>query len=64
MACLALAGCFTEPKVETTEVWEGHYFMTNDVQDAVQKIQLKDKQSIWLLSNTSLKRLLKDAGAR
>ncbi len=55
---MLLAGCATQPVVEPTEVWEGHFFSTNQVQEAIQKIQLKDKQSVWILSNTTLKRLL------
>lgn len=55
---MLLAGCATQPVVEPTEVWEGHFYNTNQVQEAVQKMQLKDKQSVWILSNTTLKRLL------
>lgn len=31
IACLMLAGCITEPKVETTEPWEGHYYSFDEL---------------------------------
>lgn len=58
-----LAGCMTTPRIETTEPWEGHYFSFDDLKTKTENQQLKEKQSMWLLSNTTLKRLLKDAGA-
>ena len=64
IACLILAGCITEPKVETTEPWEGHYYSFDELKSKIEGQQLEEKQSIWLLSNTTLKRLLKNAGAK
>lgn len=61
---LVLSGCMTTPLVETTEPWEGHYFSFDELKTKTNGQQLKEKQSLWLLSNTTLKRLLKDAGAR
>ena len=63
-ACLFLAGCITEPKIETTSPWEGHYYSFDELKSKIENQQLEEKQSIWLLSNTTLKRLLKDAGAK
>ena len=62
--CLMLVGCITEPKVETTEPWEGHYYSFDELKSKIEGQQLEEKQSIWLLSNTTLKRLLKNAGAK
>ena len=59
-----LAGCATSPKVETTKPWEGHYFDTNSINAAIQKIQLEKKESVWILSNSTLKRLLTNVGER
>jgi len=64
ITCLILAGCITEHKVETTEPWEGHYYSFDELKSKTEGQQLGEKQSIWLLSNTTLKRLLKDAGAK
>lgn len=61
---LMLTGCITTPQIETTEPWEGHYFSFDELKTKTDGQQLKEKQSLWLLSNTTLKRLLKDAGAR
>ena len=63
-SCLFLVGCITEPKIETTSPWEGHYYSFDELKSKVENQQLEEKQSIWLLSNTTLKRLLKDAGAK
>lgn len=62
--CLLLAGCMTEPKIETTSSWEGHYYSFDEIKSKIENQQLEEKQSIWLLSNTTLKRLLKNAGAK
>ena len=62
--CLLLAGCMTEPKIETTLPWEGHYYSFEEMKNKTEGQALEEKQSMWLLSNTTLKRLLKDAGAK
>ena len=64
IACMLLVGCITEPKIETTSPWEGHYYSFDELKSKTEGQQLEEKQSIWLLSNTTLKRLLKDAGAK
>lgn len=64
-ACLAFAGCFTpEINVESTSPWEGHYYSFEMLRVKISDQKLEDDQSIWLLSNTTLKRLLKDAGEK
>lgn len=58
-AAFLIAGCWTpQPVVESTEAWEGHYLSKDVAQEAVDKIELKEGQSIWILSNSTLKRLL------
>ena len=63
MLALLLAGCVTtEPKVESTKEWEGHYYSPNEVVEKAQSMQLEDGESIWMMSNHTLNRLLKNAG--
>lgn len=62
LSVLSLCGCVTEVSVETTKRWEGHYFNTNDLINATKDIDLDKGESIWVLNNTTLKRLLKNTG--
>lgn len=62
-----LTGCinFTiEPKVEATKHWENHYFNVEDFKKSTQNIELSEGESIWVLSNTTLSRLLKNVKDR
>ena len=61
---LLAAGCASTPKVETTKRWEGHYFNGNDVKAAAESIVLEKNESVWILSNSTLKRLLTNVGER
>lgn len=61
MVALALSGCITDPKIETTEPWEGHYFTVEEAQQGAKSIQLRDGESVWMMSNKTLNRLLKYA---
>ena len=63
LAIAFIAGCMTtEPKVESTKEWEGHYYSPNEVVEKAQSMQLEDGESIWMMSNHTLNRLLKNAG--
>lgn len=63
MFVMLLVGCKTaEPTVETTKCWEGHYYNTNDFVTATKQIELGPKESIWVLSNRTLSRLLQNTG--
>lgn len=57
---LFLSGCiqFT-PEVQTTKSWENHYKNTDDFYENTKNITLEKGESIWVLSNSSLSRLLK-----
>lgn len=58
-----LAGCYTityEPVIDTVYAYEGHFYNTNEFYNATQNIQLNDNESIWVLSNKTLKRILKN----
>lgn len=62
---LFLSGCIsikTGPVVETVRPWEGHYYTTNDFNKATQTIELNEGESIWVLSNRTLTRLLQNTG--
>jgi len=63
MLIAAIPGCISftvEPKVETTKSWEGHFMNTNDFRNAVRDIQLSEGESVWVLSNRTLSRVLKN----
>jgi hypothetical protein len=63
MLIAALPGCISftvEPKVETTKPWEGHFMSTNDFHRAVGGIELQEGESVWVLSNRTLSRVLKN----
>lgn len=56
----ACAGCLTDPKVESTKPWEGHYFTAQELNEKTKDIQLDKDESVWVLSNHTLNRLLKN----
>lgn len=57
---IALCGCITK-QIEAPVVrpWEGRYESGKAAVTAAQTIQLEKGESVWLLSNSTLKRLLK-----
>lgn len=58
-----LCGCIhKEINIQVTKPYEGHYFTTNDFYKATKNILLLEDESIWVLSNTTLKQLLKNTG--
>ena len=59
LAC-AISGCITKPTVESTKPWEGHYYSVDELKDKVDTIQLDKDESMWLMSNHTLNRLLKN----
>ena len=61
-ASMMFSGCFTEPKIESTKTWEGHYFTVDEFNEHTSSIQLDENESIWIMSNHTLNRLLKNAG--
>ena len=56
-AASVLTGC-NGIAVETTKTWEGHYFSAEECKAAVEDIALDKNESVWILSNRTLKRLL------
>lgn len=54
-----LSGCTaTKIQLQTTKVWEGHYFTESSFHEATKDVELEKGESIWVLSNQSLKRVL------
>jgi hypothetical protein len=57
----AISGCINfHPEVKTTKPWENHYKTVEEFQNGTKDMQLEKGESIWVLSNSSLSRLLKD----
>ena len=57
------SGCISvnyEPKIEVVKPYEGHYMTTNDFYKATSNIQLEEGESVWVLGNRTLKRVLKN----
>lgn len=56
-----LCGCASAKiQLQTTKAWEGHYFTESSFYEATRDIELEKGESIWVLSNQSLKRVLLD----
>lgn len=57
---LTLTGCTTivEPTIESTKSWEQHYKSVDEFKNGTKDIVLDDDETIWVMSNKTLKRLL------
>ena len=54
-------GCVNvNPAVEPVKPWEGHFFTAEEAKASVESIQLEENESVWILSNRTLKRVLKN----
>ena len=54
-------GCVNvNPTVELVKPWEGHFFTAEEAKANVESIQLEENESVWILSNRTLKRVLKN----
>lgn len=63
LVSIVLCGCMTpDPKVESTKPWEGHYYSVDEFKGKTSDIELDNNESIWVLSNHTLNRLLKNVG--
>lgn len=63
ISIMMLSGCISisyEPKIEVVKPYEGHFMTTNDFYNATKEIQLEKGESIWVLSNRTLKRVIKN----
>ena len=60
IAAATLCGCVTKQiEAPVVRTWEGRYESRKAAVAAAQTIQLENDESVWLLSNSTLKRLLK-----
>jgi hypothetical protein len=57
-----LCGCINTITVEPSKSWEGHYYTIEEFTEKTKNIKLDKDESIWILSNTTLSRLLKNTG--
>jgi hypothetical protein len=60
---VVLTGCFSVGHtvvIESAKPYEGHYMTVDDFRKGTETIQLQKGESIWVLSNSTLKRLLKN----
>ena len=57
---ILLTGCITTRNVEisTTRQWEGHYISVSEFTNSTSNITLDEGESIWVLSNKTLYKLL------
>ena len=59
ICAILFSGCITNIEVSTTKSWEGRYESSEDINRVVKTIELQKNESVWILSNSTLKRLLK-----
>ena len=65
MLASMLSGCMSKaPVVQSTKPWENHYMDTASFYEGTKDIKLNEGESIWVLSNKTLARLLNNAGAK
>lgn len=58
MICI-LSGCTTiQPTIQVTKQWEGHYKSEKEFYNSTKDIKLEKNESIWVLSNRTLIRVL------
>jgi len=57
---LTFSGCVQYPEVYVVRQWEGHYMNTNELYRAMQNMNLKKGESVWVLSNRSLLRVIEN----
>lgn len=58
---LFFVGCIQiNPVIQVTKPYEGHFYNSTDIKAAVEKISLQKDESVWILSNETLKRVLKN----
>lgn len=54
-------GCINNKiEITSTKSWEGHYYTVDEFQTKTDGIQLDKDETIWVLSNTTLSRVLKN----
>ena len=58
----AVTGCITKVDVVVDPIkpWEGHYMTAEEFKEKTAEIQLDEGESIWVISNNTLKRVLRN----
>lgn len=59
-ACALLAAGCISIVVDPVRQWEGHYYTAEEVKVAVESISLHKGESVWILSDSTLARVLKN----
>ena len=59
-ACALLATGCVSITVDPVRQWEGHYYTTEEVKAAVESLSLHKGESVWILSDSTLARVLKN----
>lgn len=62
-----VTGCVSttiEPKVEATKSWEGHFKTVAEFRKATENMTLDENDSVWVLHNRTLSRVLKNVGEK
>lgn len=60
ISLIFIAGCFQQPKIEATQSWENHYFTIEEFRAGTENMKLEKSESIWVLSNKTLKKTLQN----
>lgn len=56
---ILLNGCISfEPTIESTKSWEQHYKSVEEFKAGTENIVLDEDETIWVMSNKTLNRLL------
>lgn len=53
------SGCMSNININTIKPWEGRYETKKDIVNAITDMNLEKNESVWILSNSTMKRLLK-----
>ena len=59
LATFLVGGCATQIEAPVVKPWEGRYGTEKSAREAISKMKLEKGESVWLLSNKTLKRLIK-----
>lgn len=60
LAVCLIAGCIHTTEIQSTKQWEGHYTDVESFKKATENMQLDKNESVWVLSNKTLNRVLKN----
>jgi len=63
LAIAIITGCISVEHnvvIESAKTYEGHYMTVEEFKKGTESMQLQSGESVWVLSNVTLKRLLKN----